>query len=89
MGRVMTVELTNKYYPNRVIYQIEAPKKTVEARLLERQAAGQPLGTRLTGFDEEKAAGRTVADRVFSNNSDLKSVVASIKTAIKADFAQN
>ncbi len=84
MSRVMAMPLSDRLYPNRIVYQIEAPKKVANARLMERQDLN--FGTRISDYDKEISQGREFATRIFVNDGDLHKVVDEIITAIGNDF---
>lgn len=89
MSRVMAVDLADQIYPNRIIYQIEAPLSKIRARLLQREQSGIELGTRLNNIEKEIQAGRSIADRIFQNDQSLKQLADKIARAIKEDFKQD
>jgi guanylate kinase len=86
MSRVMALKTLNQLYPNRLIYQIEAPKDLVAERLLARHSHGVPLGSRLRDYESEIKAGRRIAHRIFTNIDSLESLLAKMLTAISQDF---
>lgn len=85
--RASLVPLFKKYYPGVVIYQIEDILQSIRPRLLARQAeTNEPLGTRLTQYEDELEAGRKLAKRRFSS-ADTMRAVHEIADAISEDFA--
>ncbi len=87
MLRANLVPLLLRHYPNAVIYQIEDHIDRVKPRLEARQTeSNEPLGTRLTHYEQERTAGQALASRIFSSR-DIDKAVNDITTAITADFA--
>lgn len=86
MARISAMPLVNKLFPNNVVYQIEADKSIVEARLKARQESGIELGSRLIDYDSEILLGRNVANRIFTNDTTLKTITGTVTAAIKNDF---
>lgn len=87
MMRASVLGLVKHYYPNAIVYHIEAPKRRVELQLSERQKQGVLLGTRLADYETEINEGRKHAHRVF-NNDDFPATLATMKAALVADFLQ-
>jgi guanylate kinase len=65
MLRAPLLALLNKYYPNNIVYQIEDELDNVKRRLVDRQAHGEAIGSRLKDYQSEVEAGRKLAKRVF------------------------
>ncbi len=86
MLRAPLVSRLPKYYANYRIYQIEDSEERVKQRLLDRQASGHQLGTRLQAYDQEMKLGRQLADRIFVN-LNLETTADDIATAIAEDFS--
>lgn len=85
MLRASLLPLLDTYYSNYMVYQIEDELGKIERRLRERQAAGHEPGSRLKGYQEEIAAGRERADRVFVNDSSLETLAGRIAAALSED----
>ena len=88
MGRVMIVPALNNIYPERIIYQVEAPYDFVSTRLKNRVKSGAPIGTRLEDYDKEVSDGRKIAQRVFINDGTLNGLFNQVKVAIETDFIE-
>jgi guanylate kinase len=86
MLRASLLPLFQKYYPNNVIYQIEDDLARIEQRLLERQAHGEPMGTRLSEYKKEIDGGKQFASRIFINNENIEALTEKIRNAIATDF---
>lgn len=84
--RVFLLNLLQKHYNNLIIYQIETSYE--EACLRHASRGERAVGTRLLQFENEQAAGRQMAHRVFVNDAgtDLKKITNEIKQAIHKDF---
>ncbi len=85
MLRAAYLPLLFKYYPDNVIYQIEAPISL--ARRWVKKRGDKELGTRLEQFQAEIESGRKHANRVFVNDGELTDCIDAIKKALKADFS--
>lgn len=86
MLRASLLPLLGKHYSHYTVYQIEDDIAKIKARLLERQTAGQQIGSRLEDYEKEITAGRKLASRVFNNSNTLESLAQEIKEAIDTDF---
>lgn len=91
-SRIATVMLSSRllplmdeHYTNYVVYQIEDAPEKVAQRLRERQAAGHDMGSRLTDYQEEIAAGRNRAQRLFTNDGTLEDLAGRIAEALIED----
>jgi guanylate kinase len=84
MVRAAVMPLVDKLYPNRIVYQIEAPKDVVKSRLQSRNE--QELGRRFTDYQQEINRGREYAKRTFINNGNLETIVDEIIAALKIEF---
>lgn len=87
MARAEATPLLNAIYPNRIIYQIEAPRALVAERLAQREQSGDQLGSRLTNYENEMINGREHATRVFINDRSIDDIVSEIIEAVDTDFA--
>jgi hypothetical protein len=83
MARAGVLPLVARHFPSYVCYQIEDDRDRARVRLL---ARGSGLGTRLDGYEEERAAGRRVAHRVFVNGGPIGALVDAVAAAIAEDF---
>jgi guanylate kinase len=82
--RAAFLPLFQKYYPDSVIYQLEAPLSAVKARLNERQ--DKNLGRRLQDFDHEITLGRSVAHRILVNHhKSLDELAGEVTAAMRKD----
>jgi guanylate kinase len=70
------------------VYQIEAPRALVAARLAERDCSDTERVARLHDNEHELAAGAHIADRRFCNNRPLPAVVDDVEGAVRRDFAR-
>jgi guanylate kinase len=86
MLRANLLPLLTKHYSNFTVYQVEDEFSRVKDRLLKRQAAGEPQGSRLKDYETEIKIGRQSAHRTFTNKSDIQSLVSQIEQAISEDF---
>lgn len=86
MSRIMAMDLADRLYPNRIVYQIEASKDLVEKRLKARMAQNVVIGTRLSGYETEIKQGRLCAKRIFVNNGEPDKLVDSILESLHIDF---
>lgn len=83
--RAKFIPLMLKYYPDLVIYQIEAPFEFSGEQVMKR--GDNDTGTRLKDFESETDEGRAIAYRVFKNNGNkLNQLVEEILECIKFDF---
>ena len=87
MVRAPLMPLVVRHFPDHVVYQIEDAYERVRERLVERGRPSPELGTRLSRYEEERAAGRSVAARVFLNTSSIEKVLGAVAHAIAHDFA--
>ncbi len=85
MLRVNLLPLLRKHYSNFTIYQIEDSLPKIKRRLQAREAAGQPLGSRLKDYQHEIDAGRQAAHRVFTNDTSVEALSARIEAALVED----
>lgn len=85
MLRAQLSPLLLKYYPDNVIYQIEAPLAV--AREWMENRGDSEVGTRMDGFDKEIKQGREFANRIFINKGDSTVSAKEVKEALKADFS--
>ena len=85
MMRSSVLKLLTHYYPNTIIYQIEARKDLVESNLKNRVATGDSLGSRFKDYSAEIKAGRQIANKVFVNQN-LDQTITHIKRALMSDF---
>lgn len=86
MLRASLMPLLSKHYKNTVVYQIEDELETIERRLQERQAAGEPIGSRISDYHKEIALGKKYAKRTFVNSNDIENLAQKIKQALREDF---
>jgi guanylate kinase len=77
--------LAGKYFPNAIVYAVEAPRQRIAAVLAERSLTGAEQGSRLADYDAEITAGRDWADRIISND-DLAAAIEAVTEAISIDF---
>lgn len=86
MLRADFVPLFAKYYPDFVVYQIEAPYEFVKYNLERRP--DQELGNRLKDYRSEVIKGRKIADIKFVNDSQtsVDDLVRTIIKQMKVDF---
>jgi ribose 1,5-bisphosphokinase PhnN len=86
--RAMVMDLLGKHYTNYLVYQIESPRDIVAERLKQRGTSIEDIDNRLALYDREVTAGRTMADRVFHNDSSFESLKTSFLTALREDFLE-
>lgn len=86
MLRASLLPLLAKHYRHYVTYQLEDSYERVFERLSEREKLGEHQGARLEDYNEEVAAGRHLADRVFINDQTVADLVEAIEAALKIDF---
>jgi guanylate kinase len=85
MLRAPHVPVVRRHYHRAVVYQVEASRERVAARLAARGPA-EEVGTRLRDYEAEVALGRAAADRVIVNDRDVAALVAAVREAIAVDF---
>ena len=85
--RAPLLPLVGRHFPDRVVYQVEDSAARVRERLAARGVSGPALGTRLTGYEQERDEGRRRADRVFVNAGTLADLVDEVAAAVAADFS--
>lgn len=88
MLRASLMPLLIKHYPNNIVYQISDELARIKERLAKRQAHGEPLGTRLSEYEQEIALGNRYAKRNFVNNEDIELLAGQLREAIMEDFRQ-
>lgn len=82
MMRAPRLNLVDKHYPDRVVYQIEASHEDALERI--RSKGGYPDGDiRITGWNEERSLGAQLADRVIKAGPN---VIETIEQALQEDF---
>jgi guanylate kinase len=86
MLRAPLLTLANKHYPSNLVYQIEDDLARIKQRLEQRQAHGEPLGTRLSDYEKEVSLGGHYAKRRFVNNDDITLLANQIRQALQEDF---
>ena len=86
MLRASLVPILRSVYPDLVIYQIEATRELVDARLAARDCTRDELDARLADNEHELVGGRRIAQRRFHNNRPLVAVIDDIERAIRTDF---
>lgn len=86
MARIMALELLNHFYPERIIYQIEAPIEIVRMRLEKRSRQGVALGSRLSDFETEQQEGRKHAKRLITNDGSVEQSLNEIRKYLRLDF---
>ena len=86
MLRASLVPLIHKHYRKIVVYQIVDDITRVANRLNQRQAEGEPIGTRLRDFTTEIELGNKYAQRTFVNTADSDGLKQQIEQAIAEDF---
>ena len=86
MARAPFVELFAEYFPHRLVYQIEDTAERARDRLVARGSDAYEIEARLAGHDAEVAHGRTIAQRVFTNDGDLDALVDAIAAALRTDL---
>lgn len=85
--RATLMPLLNKYYSNTIVYQISGDLSRIKQRLEERQAHGEPIGSRLSDYEQEITLGKQYAKRSFVNdNDDIALLADELRTAIQEDF---
>lgn len=89
MLRASLVPLFAKHYPDYVIYQFEDSHERIEQRLNDRMLHGEQLGSRLENYEQEVAAGREVASRVFVNTLTIDDIVTQVEHALDKDFGNS
>lgn len=85
MLRANLLPLMDKHYANCVVYQIEDDPQKIQDRLQQRKTDGHKLGSRLQDYQKEIAAGRSRADRVFTNDDSLEALAERIILALSED----
>lgn len=88
MLRAMLLERLPRYFPEHVVYQVEAPRARVEAHLRQRAVRDGDIGSRLASFEEELRLGRRLAHRVVDNSAAPATVLAQLRTWLGEDFAR-
>jgi guanylate kinase len=88
MLRAPLVPILRAVYPDLVIYQIEAPRDVVDARLARRDCTSVERRARQADNEHELVGGWRVADRRFRNDRPLDAVVEEIERAVSTDFAR-
>jgi guanylate kinase len=84
MIRAPFVKLFRHYYPAAQVYQLEASYDFAARAVADRNEAD--AGTRLSGFEQEVAAGRQLADRIFYNQAQpLAELADEVIAAMTAD----
>jgi len=85
MMRAPRLNLVDKHYPDHIVYQIEAPFEDARARVL---AAGQIAedDIRLSGWQEERALGAQLADRVIRSSCPVSNLIETLERALVEDF---
>lgn len=85
MIRAQFVPLFKRYYPNGIIYQIEASYDFAKKSLQDRSE--EKPGSRLSNFEDERKSGRLLSDRFFINiPGKLEETIDEIIQALKQDF---
>jgi guanylate kinase len=87
MLRAPLVPLLRSHCPELVVYQIETATRLTATRLAERGYAAEELAARLADNAAERAAGRTIAQRRFRNDTSLDALVRRVDIALREDFA--
>jgi guanylate kinase len=87
--RAPLVPLFARHYPNYKVYQIEDDYSVVADRLNQRAILGEELGSRLQDFHDERALGRSLADRIITNNQDLEAMIQHASRLLEEDFPTN
>lgn len=72
-----------------LVYQIVSPRAAVAARLAGRGVPAAETRTRLDTYVEETAAGRRLADRVFSNTAGIGELACHVAAALCQDTVRN
>jgi guanylate kinase len=88
MLRAPLVDALRAVYRELRVYQVEAPRSLVAARLDARDCGGRERRARLRDNTRELEAGAQIADRRFCNNQPLPAVVDDIQRAVRRDFAR-
>lgn len=85
MTRAYFIPVLRRYYPNTIVYQIEAAEDFAAGHIQRRQ--DENIGTRLSKFKEEIELGRSQTARVFLNyGNNLEELVNKIAVMLKQDF---
>jgi guanylate kinase len=85
MARAPFVPAFDEFFDNRIVYQIEGTLDDARARLRERGSDAAEIAARLAVYDDEIAAGRALADRVFANDTTLDELVGRVVAALDRD----
>ena len=86
--RANLINLARKHYPYPSIYQIEDSLENIRIRLQKRQANGDIIGSRFADYEPEITLGRTLANRLFINDS-IESLSMVVGQSILKDFSRS
>ena len=87
LARAPFLEALKAFVPSALVYQIEDTTSRARLRLLERGCDENELRARLDCNAEETAAGRAIADRVFTNDATIVDLVDNVAAALRNDLA--
>jgi len=85
MARAPFIDHFARYFPDRLVYEIEDTIERARARLVDRGSDEREIEARLAGHRSEVEAGRAIASRSFVNDGPLDVLVAAIAGALHAD----
>jgi len=85
MARAPFIDHFARYFPDRLVYEIEDTIERARARLVERGSDEHEIEARLAGHRAEVEAGRAIASRSFVNDGPLDALVTAITGALHAD----
>jgi len=83
--RASLIKEFDKFYPERIVYQILCKKERIVSLLNNREISGEKAGARLNEYDREMPLGCKLANRSFINNN-LKETLEDIERSIIVDF---
>lgn len=84
--RAALIPILSKYYTNYKIYQIIDTQDRIEERLRERSKNGELMGLRIEEYKDEIIKGKIIADKLFYNDSDIRSLSEQIEIELIKDF---
>ena len=87
MARAQFVDLFARYFPDRLVYEIDDTLERARERLIARGSDAHEIDVRLAGHQEEIEAGRKISSRSFANAGSLDDLVAAITAALRVDVS--
>lgn len=77
-----------RHHPGLVVYQIETDYELARHRAAERHVQAEALARQLRHQEDERRAGRAVAERVFADRTSPDDLVRSVLAALEEDFPE-